>query len=312
MTRTRRGSTAALTTVGVRGQLRRQFLQFYDSDVAFRAGLTSLWAKQARRLTLAPDWREIVPVIWVEKPSARAVRDEFESRGDVNSMPLDERARAWDEAFGPVAVYLDALADLAERFGLDRLGIEGVDTIHAWCCNRQETIAIGGHWPAWLFSEGYQNFGPVVEVGDVVECDLGVLELDGSPIAIKEQDVRPVVRVDGRESRWDPTLEPRRLAFSRLRRRFGKRHEPTIRAELDRLASLGEDAGASPIDTRANVGRDLQWLFWHIRHREGPAQVAARAGLRSRNVAMVRQAVWRIARLAEVSLHPGWSDWPEV
>jgi hypothetical protein len=93
VTKTRRGSTVALTAAGVRGQLRRQLLHSYDSDAEFGRALIAHWLKRARRLRLEPDWRTIRPLLWVEEPSSRAVRDEFESRADVQILSCQDRAR---------------------------------------------------------------------------------------------------------------------------------------------------------------------------------------------------------------------------
>jgi hypothetical protein len=286
-------------------------LRWYDGDVEFGAALMALYRRHGRRLELVPDWRSIPPLIWVDEASVRAVRDEFEARAAIQALDVDDRTRAWDEQFKPVANYLEALVELAGRFGLDRLGADGVDTIHAWCLTHQELIAIGERWARRRFSEGYQSFGEVIEVGDDNERDLGAREIRGRWFRVTEHDVRPILRIDGRKASWDPTAEPRQLAFARLRRRFGKRSETAIRAELDRLGALADQAGARALDTSTNVDRDLEWLFWHLRHREGPNAVTVRAGLAPTEIPMLRQAVWRIARRADVTLHGGWSDWPE-
>jgi hypothetical protein len=189
---------------------------------------------------------------WIELPLGQAVRDTFELRAALNGLADEERYRVWKESFSPVADYLDGVTELADRFGLDRLGIDGVDTVHAWCFAHQEALAFRGRWSRQRFSEGYQRFGPVIEVGDVVERDLGPFEVDGIRFAVKERDVVPVLRIGRRTARWDPTTEPRNVAFVRLRKRFGKRHEREIRDELDRMAHLANAEGAAPIDTRPN------------------------------------------------------------
>lgn len=311
MTKARRGSTAAFTAAGIRGQLRRQLLQLYDVDPEFGAALVALWLKRGRRLRLVPDWRSIPPILWVEEPAGHAVRDAFELRADATGLAGDERSRAWTEVFAPLADYLDGLAELATRFGIDRLGIEGVDAIHTWCYWHQEAVAVGGRWPRRRFSDGYQNFGQAIDVGEVVERDLGVLEVGGVRIAVKEQDVIPVLDIAGRTARWNPTTEPRAVAFIRLRKRFGKRYEREIRAELDRMAALAEEAGATAMDKRPNVDRDLEWLFWHLRYRESSVQVTERAGRPITDVALVRKAVWRMARDTEIALYPNWADWSD-
>jgi hypothetical protein len=316
----RRTSTSALTQAGLRGNHRRLLLGFYDRDPGFGRALGRLWIRHARRLALAPDWRQLGPVIWAATPSGQAVRDEFDTRGDVQSLPPAERQQAWDDAFAPAARYLEALGAVSRRYGLDRIGDEGVDVLHAWCESRQSVLASGGHWPTRFFSQGYQFFGPVPEVGDVVEFDVGVLEPDGQRIAIRERDDVTVVHIAGRDDQWDPTMEPYGKAFARLRKKYGKRHEAEIRAELDRRTRVAEQAGARRYDTRPNVRRDAEWLFWHLRCKEGPAAVAARAGViphdadpeaRDRAIATVTKAVSRFARDADIALHPGWTGWAE-
>jgi hypothetical protein len=312
VTKTRRGGTIASTQIGVSRQLRRLLLQFYDTDRDFALALRTLWTRRARRLNLEPDWRSIPPVAWVDIPSALAVRHAFEARDDLQALGVKERRAIRRQRFDPLGAYLDELAAMAVRFGLEALGDDGVDTIHAWCVNRQAAKAEGRRWPPRYFSAGYQSFGPLVRVGETVERPVGHVVLDGHSVLVVERDLEPIVRVGEREDSWDPALEPRAAAFARLRKTFGKRRVRVIRAEIDRLADQAMQAGARTYDTRPNALRDLRWLYWHLRYRESPAEVAKRARLRPRRLAMVRVAVWRIAGLAQVELHHSWTGWEIV
>jgi hypothetical protein len=309
LSKTRRGGSAAITPDGVRGALRKALLRHYDYDGEFNAALEQLWVERAAGLTLTPDWRTTPPLWWLEEPSRAAVDRVFESCVSGEGLTATEEAAIWTHQYAPVAAYFEALSTLAERFGLDRLGPEGFDTLHTWCETRQ---TFGEWWTAAHFSEGYQKFGPVIEVGEVVKTDRGVWDIDGHAIRLIDRDVRPVVRIDGREEEWDPTMENRSRAFKRLCKVFGKRHAPEIRAELDRMASLARDAGVGALDTRPNVARDIQWLFWHLRYLEDPAGVARRAGSDADEIGAIRKAVERAAKDAELSLRLGWTDWPEV
>ena len=306
----KRGSTPVLTAAGLRGHLRRQLLRHYDTDPAFGRGLIRLWLRHAKTLRLPDDWRTIPPLIWLEEPSAQAVAEAFAARADIQEWADADRVRVWEEGFEPVGAYLEALTVLAERFGLDRLGPEGIETIHRWCVDRQQAAAVGLAWPRTRFSQAYQRFGPVIEVGEVVER-LRTVELDGRRIALVDHDVRAVVHIAGWTVPLDITSEPRAISYARLRKRFGKAHEGEIRAELDRLYARGAELGAVAADTRPNLARDLGWLYWHLRYRDRPDRVAERAGLSEGRRSRIRKAVERVARDLEVPLRPGWTDYPD-
>jgi hypothetical protein len=308
MARAKRGSTPVLTPEGRRGHLRRQLLVHYDTDAEFGRGLIALW-RHAKVLRLSDDWRTIPPLIWIDEPTVNAVREHFDLWAE--RLAVAERDQVWKQDFAPVGAYLAGLVALAERFGLDRLGPEGIETIHRWCVDRQQAAEVRLNWPRTRFSQTYGNFGPVIEVGEAVETDLGILERDGRRIALIAREVRPVVHVAGRTARADIGSEPRAVAFARLRRRRGKAHEGEIRAELDRLEALAAKLGAVAADTRRNQARDLEWLFWHLRYRERPLAVARRAGLTDDDVSRIRKAVERVARDVEVALHSGWTDYPD-
>lgn len=306
MSKTRRGGSAAVTPEGVRGALRRALLGHYDHDAEFTDALEQLWVEHASGLALTANWRTTPPLYWIDEPSRAAVQAAFEYLFAEPGVASPEQAAIWTNQYESVAAYLDALSGLAQRFGLDHLGDEGIDTLHAWCNCRHEN---GAHWAAAHFSHGYQKFGPVPEVGEVSEYDLGEQDLDGHRIRLIWRDVTPVIRIDGHEVIFDPTLRRRSYAFARLRKWLGKRHEPEIRAELDRLEADAEAAGAKAYDTRPNVARDIEWLFWHLRHRDGPGDVAKRAGLDEDAVPKITMAVGRVAKDAEITLRSGWATW---
>jgi hypothetical protein len=304
MSRAKRGGTSAVTAEGMRGGLRRNLLHHYDHDPEFTAALEQLWVERAERLSLTLDWRVTPPLIWIEEPSRWVVREQFEAWAE--RLPEAERAPAWNKHYEPLVAYFEAVSDLAERFGLDRLGPEGFGTIHLWCAWRRE---LGAGWTARRFSDVYQNFGAVPVGGEPFEYEVGVVDLGGQPFKVVEQGLRPVLRIAGKEVVWDPTLRRRSDAFSWLRKEFGKGHEPEIRSELDRLEAEAEAVGARAYDTRPRVARDIEWLFWHLRYRDGPAAVAQRAGLDEDAVPKITMAVGRVAKDAEIALRPGWSTW---
>jgi hypothetical protein len=235
-----------------------------------------------------------------------AARRDFDRLADARAIPEGGKREAlWREDFAAFVAYIVDAAALATGFGLTRLGTAGLDTINRWCRVRQRYgTAVR---PQWL-ADCFQDFGPVVQIGDESTRPIATAQGPKGPITIAMHEMRPLLHVAGREAQWDPTEERRTAARDRLRRSLG--HRALLATELDRMENLAAEAGAYPRDARPNLQRDLEWLFWCIRFRMSPEQVAARAGFDEpvAKAGTVARAVRRIARDGAVDLRGlGWN-----
>ena len=274
MTRRRRGSIAA-TDAYVRGELRRALFGHHARDPEFCAALEALWVQHHDGVPRGDEWH-------------------------LASADDEVLGRLLGPRTAPMRAYLTAVENVAGRFGLDRLeGGAGLETIHEWCRERQE---VGPGWPASNFGEGYQEYGPVVTVGETVVRPLGTLTIGDQRLTLSEADVVPILRVgDGRDA-WDPTRERRTPARDRLRHSFGSRAaRRQIDAEQNRLEGLAADVGATSRASRPNAKRDVGWLFECIRHNKTPGDIAEAADWKTEPAA-VKQAVRRVAEDAGVNL----------
>jgi hypothetical protein len=149
--------------------------------------------------------------------------------GVVTRHPGDEWA----------AGYLEALSQLARRFGLDRLEPAGrgwpsggEEAIHNWCGLRARADLQGSPWrpPFWMVEAG----GAQPDVDGRVEVHI--------------------------EAEWRPDLE----SLGKAKERLLVEARRQIERQLADIAARAEAASLTFRDTRPKMREHLGWLFRHV------------------------------------------------
>lgn len=170
--------------------------------------------------------------------------------------------------------YLDALTDLGQELGLDRIATVGTPP-----------ATIGGYLPSGI-AQAHRYLW---------HLDKALL-FDAAPVELKRSASGPTrptfvylasfgtaipavdTSIAGTDARWDPRSEL--LADARRRLREAARLPPDlIESELDRIAGAGSYQFPDTSSKRGEVyrlDRDAWWVWWRIRHRWTYEQIARR------------------------------------
>jgi hypothetical protein len=275
-----------------RGALYAAYLRLYSADPDFRSALVRLYAAHCAGHELwvsgLLDLSQVRVFAWCHTVG--------QTSPPVEGRPSPEVAE-W------ASNYLSAVAELAKRWGLDRLHdvpasrdvsrrLGGEALIHDWCSLAAGLALLPGHpapdperfgWVSWG--------GPRPDVGEVIERDkIPQTTKDGRKMVLEREYRAPLLRFPTGEV-WDPRTE----TMAEARQRLLPLLEAHLDAELERIARDAERRGYVFHDTTPMVGRHLRWLFARIAlHEQYPA--IAKRDLGSPGLAKtVQNAVIRIA-----------------
>jgi hypothetical protein len=185
----------------------------------------------------------------------------------IEAVELEDAESGW------IRAYLGAVRDLAADTGLERLGASrsrldgspslGERLIHTWCVLQAGRIGRGSRpFGVSTFIVGLTTAGWYPSIGRTVRREEQVIALSpGEAITVVDEERSPDIRVVI-NNRWDPRSETRREARVRLLREVTRQ----IDKELDEVEADAVRRGYEFQDT-AQVTRDLNWLFQHVRHR---------------------------------------------
>ena len=224
-------------------------LRLYSGDQEFRKSLTEFYERCCR----------LNEVLVANNPDLR--------RFDRLRLSGNDRSR-WADG------YLHRLAELARRFGLDRLGAkdperkseyepsEGEQAIQLWCSRK-----------AW---EGTTDRARILpERFAIVAGQPGF----GDTAWPEQEELWPeaVLRLHAAvEGTWAPDRESRKGAMQR----FMEMAALVIDAELERIVQAQMATGWESY-TSTNVGRDVIWLFLKLRYRWSYGEIGTRWGTKA-------------------------------